>query len=74
MLVDKRTKYGRIQLLINELDPNQTYHLEELKSLIRRYIASNEKSVVETLHMMQDMKVISELEHFKFKINKDGNL
>lgn len=71
--MDGRTVYSKVLKMIDENElRGKTIHLDKLKTLIRMYIGSQEKSVISTLKVMNDLMMMTETEPFQYHINYDN--
>ena len=66
------TKYQRLKKLIGTLDKSRSYHLDEIKSLIRMHVATTEKLVIESVRQLVEFGFIREIEPFKFQVVDNG--
>lgn len=68
------TRYSMILKMLKDVDTSKEYSLDDLKRMIKMYIATRDKIVIEILHTMQDMGFIKEntTKPFYYTINKNG--
>jgi len=67
--MDKRTNYGRLVKLINELE-NETISLDELRVQIAMNIATDPKRMENAIKTMAMTGLIKDIGNFRFQVIK----